>query len=326
VNQKLYSEHFLERCWLAVAAMVALFSSCDLTGAGGGGGGLGGDGDGTVNFTKGYVFTRKDDRNVYVVDSADLTVAGRLTNSGGVSMPRLSKDGRTVVFARKNGAESEIDVVPVAGGTVRVVLASSSGASNLRTPVWSPDGASIAFTFDRGGQSRLGIVNVDGSNFRQLVATASLSYAFPAFSVDGRLLYAAAGASPLALSQIEQIDVGTGMAQNVANTLGNEAMSIHSRIALSPDGQFLAFDARVASSATRIFVYDLPGRKAPTKANEYANEPNTNDSAPCWLDANTVGFSSDSGGNDNLYQVLKEGTGRKLLLPKVIEPTFGPTP
>ncbi len=296
--------------------------SCDLSG-GGGGGGFGG-GDALVNFTKGYVFVRKDDRNVYVVNDADVNTVGVLTTNAGVSMPTLSKDARTVVFARKSGLDSSIELVPTSGGTARVLVASSPNAFNLRTPVFSPDGTFVAFTFERGGQARLGIVNIDGSDFRQLVANASLSYAFPSFSPDGLAIFAAAGTSANILSQIERIDLKTGMAQNVINTLGNEAVTVSSRLAVSPDGSKVVFDARVGSGVTRIFGYDLAAKTGPSKVNDYSNEPNTNDTAPGWVGLSAVSFSSDSGGNDNVYQVNFDATARRLALAKAIEASYGP--
>jgi TolB protein len=306
----------------ALLAIGELFiCACELAGGGGGGGFNGGT---AINFAKGYVFVRKDDRNVYLVDDRDLNTVAVLTTGAGASLPVMSKDGRAIVFARRTGVDSSIEVVPTSGGASRVVVPSSSNASNLRAPIFSPDGSLIVFTFDRGGQSRLGIVNVDGSDFRQLVANASLSYGLPAFSPDGTSIFAAAGSSQSALSQIERIDLRTGMAQNIINTLGNEAIAISSRLSLSPDGNTLAFDARVGSGVTRIFAYELPTKQGPTKVNEYRNEPNTNDSAPTWLNAQTLLYSSDSGGNDNVYRVAVDGSDRQLVLAKAIEASFGP--
>jgi hypothetical protein len=59
------------------------------------------------------------------------------------------------------------------------------------------------------------------------------------------------------------------------------------------------------------------------KVNEYA-DVTTNDSFPCWVSASVLAFSSDSGGNDNLYQKNADGSGGvTLLVPKAIEPWFG---
>jgi Tol biopolymer transport system component len=72
-----------------------------------------------------------------------------------------------------------------------------------------------------------------------------------------------------------------------------------------------------------VFVVDL-ATKVVVKLNDPVGEPNTSDSFPCWLDSNTVAFSSDSGGNDQVYRRVLGGTGLELLVPKAIEPWFGP--
>ena len=100
-------------------------------------------------------------------------------------------------------------------------------------------------------------------------------------------------------------------------------MNIANRLVVSADGTRAVFDARVGSGVTRIFGIDL-STKVVTKLNDYMGEPNTNDSFPCWFDANTVAYSSDSGGNDNVYRVGFDGTQRRLLLPKAVEPWYGP--
>ena len=46
------------------------FSGCDIFGGGGGGGGNTGGGTGSINFTRGFTYARKDDRNVYVVNDS----------------------------------------------------------------------------------------------------------------------------------------------------------------------------------------------------------------------------------------------------------------
>ena len=58
----------------------------------------------------------------------------------------------------------------------------------------------------------------------------------------------------------------------------------------------------------------------------FAGEAGTSDSFPCWMNNTTVAFSSDSGGNDNVYKVtLPASTSATLLVPKAIEPWYGVT-
>ena len=298
-----------------------LLSGCELFGGGGGGGGTGGGGGSTFLFDKGFTFTRRDDRNVYVVDDADVQTTSALTQSGNVRTPSFSKDGRSIVFVRGTSTDSEIAIVPAAGGIVKTVVSTSAQQRNFKTPVFSPDGTQVAFSFEGGASTAIGLINVDGTNARVL-ATGGLAQASPAFTPDGTAVIVAAGSPGLGYTQIERVTLATNTVTNVTNTLG-DAQSIANRLVISPDGTKAAYDGLVSSGASRIFVIDL-STKAVTMP--WAGEASANDTFPCWLSDTAVAFSSDSGGNDSIYKAnLPTSTGVSLLVPKAIEPWYGVT-
>jgi len=307
---------------LALLSTVVLLSGCNLFGGGGGGGGGTGGGNGAMfSFTKGFTFVRKDDRNVYLADDSDVQTTTTLTQSANVRTPALSVDGKRIVFVRGGTMDSEIASVATAGGLVTTVLAASNTARNFKTPVYSPDGARIVFGFDDGGTTSIGLINADGTGFQKL-ATGGLAQAFPSFTPDGLEVIVAAGSVGLGYTLIERINLTNNMVTNVTNTLPLEVQTIANRLLVSPDGAKAVFDARLSSGVTRLFVIDLM-----TKVTRqlYAGEPGTNDSFPCWMGNASVGFSSDSGGNDNVYKVnLPSSTSASLLVPKAIEPWYGP--
>lgn len=313
---------------LGVVAVLVALSGCELLGGGGGGtggGAGGGGGGGGLDFKTGFTFVRKDDRNVYVADESDYSTVAVLTQSANVRTPSLSKDGTRVVFVRGSGTSAEIATVPSAGGTISTVLASTAQASNFKTPVFSPDGTRIAFSFDEGTATSIGLVNADGTNFAKLIGGSALAYASPSWAPDGASIVAAAGNVGLSLTQLERIDVATGTPTNITNTLGNEAQGITGRLVVDPGGTKALFDGRVSSGVTRLFVIDLSSATV-TKVNDYPADPTANDSFPCWVDLNTIAFSSDSGGNDSVYSKAADGSGGvTLLVPKAIEPWFGST-
>ncbi len=321
----------LKQLWV-----VLLLSGCELAGGGfgGGSGGGSGGGGGSIAFSKGYVFVRKDDRNVYVADEKDLQVTARLTSSGSARHPSLSKDGKRVAFSRLVGADSELVTVSTSGGSTSTVLASSPTVKNLRNPVFSSDGQKLFFAYDVGAGSALGVVNLDGTGFRAISA-GSISYASPSvFPPSGGggadagvvdTVLVGAGSTGNSLLQIEKVNAATAMATNVASTLGNEAQAIVNRVVISPDGSKAAFDGRVSSGSSRIFVLNL-ATKVVTKLTDYPADPDANDSFPCWVGNEKVAFSSDLGGNDQVYAltatVMNSSGG--LTLPSAIEPWYGP--
>jgi len=302
---------------IAVVALVFTLQSCDLLGGGGGGGG----GGGTATFNGGFATVRKDDRNLILTDERDVNAPVQLTSTGGVSMPSFSKDGRQVVFARKAGADSELLLLPVTGGTPSTVLRSSPTQSNLRTPVFSPDGTRIAFAYDENAtSSSVGVVNVDGSGFRKLIGGSALAYASPSWFPDGASLLVSAGNAGLMQTQVERVNVATGAPTPITNTLGLEALAIASRIVVSPDGQKAVFDGRVSSGVTRIFVLDLTTRMVTRQRNPASAA--VNDSAPSWVNASSFVFSSDEGGNDQVYRQTVGSTNATIAVPLAIEPAY----
>lgn len=305
--------------------VVMIGSGCEL--AGGGGGFGGGGGNNTLAFTKGYVFVRKDDRNVYLADEKDLQTTARLTTSGGTRHPSLSPDGKRVVFSRQSGADSALVTVATTGGLNTAVLSSSSTVKNLRNPVFSKDGAKIFFAYDVGTYSALGVVNADGTEFKTLAGGSTFSYGSPSLFADGLSLLAGGGNSASALSQLERIDAASGTATNVTNTLGTsfEGQQIANRVVVSPDGTRAAYDGRLMSGSTRIFVVNLT-TKTVTKLTDYPGDPSASDSFPTWVGNDKVGFSSDTGGNDQVYVLPATATNTSggLTLPKAIEAWYGP--
>lgn len=305
--------------WLVPVLLASLLPGCGLVGGGGGGGTGGGGG---ITFTKGFTFVRRDDRNVYLVNDSDVSTTTTLTQSANVRTPSLSLDGKQLVFVRGTSMAAELALVPTAGGIVKTVLSSTTQQRNFRTPVFSPDGTQVAFGFDDGSSTRIGLIKVDGTGLRTL-ASGGLAQAFPSFTGDGTAVLVAAGSAGLAYTQIERITLQTNAVTNVTNVLGNEAMGIANRLVVSPDGTKAIFDGPISTGSTRIFSIDL-GSKVVTMV--YAGELGTNDSFPCWLGNTAVAFSSDSGGNDNVYKAnLPTSTSVSLLVPKAIEPWYAVT-
>lgn len=311
---------------VVVVALIASFTSCDFIPGGGGGTGGGSGGGGGQQFTKGFVYVRRDDKNLYVSDERDFMSTTRLTEGGGAKHPSMQKDGSRIVFIRTSANDSEIAMVPTAGGMVSTVLVASTTATarNLRTPVFTPDGTKIVFAYDEGAGSSVGIVNTDGSGFTR-IAGGSLSYSAISMFPDGSGVLAAAGSTTAQLTQLEKLSLVGGTHVNITNTLGNEALGIATRAVVSPDGKKAAFDARVSSGSVRIFVIDLM-TKVVTQLTDYPGEPGANDSAPCWVGNDKVGFSSDTGGNDQVYALPATGmkTSGGLQLAGGTEPWYGP--
>ncbi len=304
-----------------ILALLVPFFSCGLLGGGGGGGG------GEFTFTRGFVFVRKSDNNLYAANqSAMYTDVFRLTETGGIRQPSLSKNGTNVVFVRKTASATEILTVPSSGGTAKLVMSSTGTMSNLRTPVFSPDGMQIAFAFDTGASSAIGLINVDGSGLTTLIGGGTLSYASPSFSADGLSIFAMTGNSSSAYTQLERVNVATKQSLTVSSNLGVGAVNgITNRAVVSPDGASITFDGKGSTGASRVFVLDVATQLV-HQVTDYPSEPTAQDSFPAWVASDRVSFVSDSGGEEQVYVLNASSirTSGGLTMPSASEAWFGP--
>ncbi len=303
---------------LAVLASLGGCGFLDPDGSGGGTGGL-------TSFTEGFAFVRKDDRNVYVTDKADgFQEVMQVTSSGGNKHPCLSRDGKQVLFVHATSNGSELQLATLGSSAApSVVLASDTARRNFRNPVFSPDGTVIVFAYDKGAASYLGKVSPSGVGFEEL-GSGTLSYSSPSFYPDGKAVLAAAGNPSSGYTQLERVDLASGAGTNVTSSLG-DAASIVNRAVLSKDGTRVAFDGRLSSGASRIFVFELSS-KSTRQLTDYPGDPNAVDSFPTWVGAAEVAFSNDLGGSDQVYSIsatASNGSG-KLKRASAIEPWYGP--
>jgi TolB protein len=287
-------------------------------------------------FSSGFAFVRAD-RNVYVVDEqGDPNSPRPLTTGGGARHPAVSRDGRNVVFVRQTATGTELQrVATLEGAQATTVFASGSaecsGCGNFRFPTFSPNGAYIVFVFDRGPGSptHLGRVNVDGSGFQNLTPGATISFGAPSFFPDNNRVLAPAGNNLNALNQLAVVSLQGAAPNFIASTLGNTAQAVVNRAVVSADGQQVAFDGRVSTGASRIFVSPLPlsGNLQARVLTDHPGEPGALDTFPSWMGPGRVGFLSSAGGSDNIYRVSVDATGAgpgTLVVPSALEPSFGP--
>lgn len=306
-------------------------SACEPIDDGGGGGG-----GGNVLFTRGFVFVREADRNVYVVDDqGDANSPQRLTSSGGALHPSVSRNGRSVVYVQQTSTGFEVRTAPTdASANPSTVFASGGtqcpSCTNFRFPAFNPTNNVIVFAFNRGTGTNFGLarVNADGSGFQELTAgSTALSFGAPSFFPDGQSVLAPAGSSSFDLRQLARVSLSGGSPTFITNTLGSEAQVVVNRAVVSPDGRQVALDGRVGSSGTRIFVGALSPFGPLRAVTDHPGEAGAQDTFPSWVNTTQVGFLSNAGGSQNIYRVTLTGTvgPGTLVIPSAAEPSYGGT-
>ncbi len=101
-----------------------------------------------------------------------------------IDQPRLSPDGRRIVFAReqRDGTWS-IETIASRGGSVRRLTPAGLSTAN---PAWSPDGRTIAFAAQGpDGRWRIELMRADGTG-RHVLPASRGSDSYPTWSPDGR--------------------------------------------------------------------------------------------------------------------------------------------
>ena len=112
-----------------------------------------------------------------------------------VEDPRVSADGRTVVYVERWNGRANLRIASTDGKQRPYGFA--EGPWRDRSPCWSPDGARIAFLSDRDGGRCIHIVKLDGGDL-SVVSTGELAPLALAWSPDGRSIALTAAVPPRA--------------------------------------------------------------------------------------------------------------------------------
>ena len=113
-------------------------------------------------------------------------VEKRLTTSLRALDPKLSPDGKSLVFTSSKDGTVNMITCNADGKNVRM-LTHFTGGEQVYTPVWSPDGKKIAFGYSLQHNQSLALIDSDGSHIRFLTSKADARNPF--FSPDGSSLY-----------------------------------------------------------------------------------------------------------------------------------------
>jgi Tol biopolymer transport system component len=292
----------------------------------------GGGGTAGSAFSRGFVFVREGDRNVYALDdNGNPNSPLVLTQHGGVYQPAVSRGGQLVAYVYKSGSTFELRTVPTTGqGQPSTVVSSATltgctGCTGFSYPTFSPDGRTIVFTLSQNNRTLLARVGTDASGFRLLTSGSSYVFGPSTFMPDGRSVLAAGGSSASQHNLLLQVNVDSG-AQSVASfSLGNEALSVVSRVAVSPDGTKVAFDGRVSNGGSRIFVGQFSGQQV--QSFTQVTGDSSSGTYPSWRSNTELGFVADDGGYDNVYRISAtsvRGSGNlTMAVPGGLEPSYG---
>ena len=166
-------------------------------------------------------------------------------------------------------------------------------------------GSSVYFNSDRDGKFNLYAYDVNAGALSQLTANKEWDVRWPSTDNDARIVYELNG-------ELQVFDVKARQARPISIMVPSDALhSRPSRIgvgdsivdaALSPKGERVLFNARGD-------VFTVPGEKGPTRNLTESN--GAHDKWPRWSpDGSQIAFISDISGEEELYVVTQDGTGK----------------
>ena len=192
--------------------------------------------------------------------------SGEVGAPGTLGEPRLSPDGKQVVFIRADGGQGDVWLVDLARGVPSRLTFREGGS---RYPVWSPDGKTVAFSSAVAGTSGSQLFRkaVSGLGEDELLFSSDSPVMPTDFSPDGRfLLYAK---NPNASGDIYALPLtlpahplpNQGPAPGKAEPVPVQVTSFdEGRARFSPDGRWIALVSN-ESGPNQVYVRSFPGNE-----------------------------------------------------------------
>ena len=166
--------------------------------------------------------------------------------------PSLSPDGRQIVYATDQG----IALMNIAGGDT-IMLAGTTKMD--RGPIWSPDGTQIVFShgpesglIDGPGTYQLMLSTLDGNTPRTILQNGDANIA-QAWAPDGESVYFVVKSAEGAI--VKNITLSSGDIKSLFTI-----SYVNAGIAISPDGEKVAYEDMLPGDRYAIFVADSDGK------------------------------------------------------------------
>ena len=157
-------------------------------------------------------------------------------------------DGRSIAFELLG----DVYTLPMSGGQAVPLLTGSAWQSQ---PRFSPDGQRLAYVSDGSGSDNVWIANADGSAARALSTLPRAAMASPAWSADGKAVYATVIMGRIA--ELWRFDLATGAGTKVVANANGQPSGLVSTPAPGPYSAHVARDGALWYTAVTPRAYGV---------------------------------------------------------------------
>lgn len=217
----------------------------------------------------------------------------------------VSPDGTEVVYqVLRGGGVSELQVVPLAGGAPRTLVA---GTADNADPYWSPDGKTILFESNRSGNQDVWVVDAAGGEPRQLTNWPT-DESGASWAADGSAVYFVSSRDAAPLNDLWSVPATGGEPRRIT-TIGTVNWLIVSRT--SPDVFVITFGTRAGQFVLSRLLPDGKLQTLWDKSNVFGGSSSFGLAAKG--DSMAITAELPGGGFGSYLISTRTGEGRRIL-------------
>ena len=213
--------------------------------------------------------------------------------------PRLSRDGRRVLYQSNRTGSWQLFVIDVASGTQQRL---THGAADANFPDWSPDEQWVAFVSTRDGDEELYAMRIDGSGVERLTDDPGRDI-HPHFTPDGRALLFNSTRGNGSLD-VYRLELGDRSVRRLTSSRMHETCARY-----APDGRTWVMLQNGALQDDLLLVDAATGRET-----NLTHTPLVRDGWPAFSpDGAWILYSTMASGRHCLHRLRADGSGDERL-------------